>query len=258
MGAYQINLPPATAAKEALYSYLYQMAEQLNVALAQVSSDSLADPQSEAGQRVAAVAAEEARKANAAQAQTLKSLIVKTAGTVTAKVDELETSLKTDYLAMSDFGTFQENLDNQIRATAEGVVQSFDYDARLQALQQGMVEFETFETSTNQYIKTGLLFFDSNGVPRYGVAVGEKLTTITVDGETVLTRTDLMTTFTSDRLSFWQGGVEVAYLSSGMLVIANAEIRGRLKVGHYALKTMADGSMGIIFEGGGSTWQLPR
>lgn len=258
MAAYHIELPPTTAAKEALYSYLYQMAEQLNVALSQVTGDALSDPETQAGKQVAAVATEEARKATAAQANALRSLIVKTAGTVTAKVDELEASLKTDYLAMSDFGTFQENLDNQIRATAEGVVQSFDYESRLQALQQGMVEFENFETSTNQYIKTGLLYFDDEVVPRYGVAVGEKLTTIEVNGERVLTRTDLMSTFTSDRLSFWMGGVEVAYLSSGMLVIANAEVKGRLKVGRYVLKTMADGSMGIIYEGGDGTWQLSR
>jgi hypothetical protein len=253
--SFQVDFPPSTAAKEALYSYLYQMAEQLNAALGQTQGNALTESQTE---RVASIAEEKVGKAAAAQAQALKSLIIKTASTITATIDELETVLRTDYLAVSDFGTFQEELDNQIRATAEGVVQSFNYDSRLEALQQGMVEFETFETSTNQYIKTGLLFFDDQGVPRYGVAVGEKLTTVTVDGEKVLTRTDLMSTFTSDRLSFWQGGIEVAYLSSGMLVIANAEVKGRLKIGAYSIKTMADGSMGIVYDGGGAVWQLPR
>lgn len=248
--SFHVELPPTTAAKEALYSYLYQMAEQLNVALSQMPDAGQSLQYGKAIQSQGTDGEEKDLKSLAAQATALKSLVIKTAHTVRTSIDELETRLKTEYLALSDFGTFQESLDNQIRATAEGVVQTFDYDSRLEALQQGMVEFETFEASTNQYIKTGLLYFDDEGIPRYGVAVGEKLTTITVDGQEVLTRSDLMSTFTSDRLSFWQGGVEVAYLSSGMLVIANAEIKGRLKVGGYTMATLADGSFGIIFEGG--------
>jgi len=248
--AFHVELPPTTAAKETLYSYLYQMAEQLNAALAQMPDTGVSMQYGKAIQGQGTDGEEKDLKSLAAQATALKSLVIKTAHTIQASMDELEASLKTDYLALSDFGTFQESLENQIRATAEGVVQSFDYDSRLVALQKGMVEFESFETSTNQYIKTGLLYFDDEGVPRYGVAVGEKLTTITVNGQEVLTRSDLMSTFTSDRLSFWQGGIEVAYLSSGMLVIANAEIKGMLKVGLYVIKTMTDGSLGIVFEGG--------
>ena len=248
-GVDHVELPPSTAAKEALYSYLYQMAEQLNAALSQLPGDSLTQVQSAAVQNIADNAVKQAGKSTAAQAAALKSLIIKTADTINASMDELEATLKSEYLAVSTFGTFQEELDSRIRATADGIVQDYDYDSQLQALQKGMVEFESFETSTNQYIKTGLLFIDEDGVPRYGVAVGEKLTTVTVDGQEVLTRSDLMSTFTSDKLSFWQGGVEVAYLSSGMLVIANAEIRIRLKVGNYAMRRMADGSFGIIWEG---------
>lgn len=248
-GAFHVELPPSTAAKEALYSYLYQMAEQLNAALAQMPGDTLTQVQTKAVQEIVGSVAGQTGKTAAAQASALRSLITKTADTIYASMDELETSLRGEYLAVSEFGTFQEELDAQIRATADGVVQSYDYDTKLQALQEGMVEFESFTTSTNQYIKTGLLYIDDEGVPRYGVAVGEKLTTITVDGQEVLTRADLMSTFTSDKLSFWQGGTEVAYLSSGMLVIANAEIKIRLKVGNYAMRRMADGSFGIIWEG---------
>ena len=246
MSTFQIELPPSAAAQEKLYSYLYQMAEQINVALTQVQTAELSEEQTQAVARIASAAAEK----TTGQANALKSLIVKTANTIQAQMDELQASLRSTYLAISDFGTYQEELEGQIRATAEGVVQAYSYDAKIEALQQGMVAFEAFETSTNQYIKTGLLFVDEQGVPRYGVAVGEKLTTVTADGQEVLTRTDLMSTFTSDRLSFWQGGVEVAYISSGMLVIGSAEIKTRLKVGNYALKRMADGSFGIIFEGG--------
>ena len=247
--AYQVDLPPSAAAKEALYSYLYQMAEQINAALAQMPGEGGVVRQS-TGTVLVNGQEETAMTALAAQATSLKSLVIKTAHTVQQLMDELEQQLKSEYLALSDFGTYQESMENQIRATAEGVVQSFDYDSRLQALQHGMVEFESFEASTNQYIKTGLLFVDDDGVPRYGVAVGEKLTTVTVDGQKVLTRTDLMSTFTSDRLSFWQGGVEVAYLSSGMLVIANAKVLGTLNLGKYSFETLADGSMAIVFGGG--------
>ena len=52
-GAFHVELPPSTAAKEALYSYLYQMAEQLNAALAQMPGDTLTQTQTKAVQEIA-------------------------------------------------------------------------------------------------------------------------------------------------------------------------------------------------------------
>ena len=77
-------------------------------------------------------------------------------------------------------------------------------------------------------------------MPRYGVAVGEKLTTVEVDGETLLARTDLCATFTADKLSFWQHGQEVAYVSNSKLYITALEILGSITLGNWRI-THTDG-----------------
>ena len=100
-GAFHVELPPSTAAKEALYSYLYQMAEQLNAALAHMPGDTLTQAQTKAVQEIAGSVAGQTGKSAAAQATALKSLITKTADTIYASMDELETSLRGEYLAVS-------------------------------------------------------------------------------------------------------------------------------------------------------------
>ncbi len=188
----------------------------------------------------------------------LKALIVKTAHTIKNEYDELIQTLQSDYLALSDFGTFQESLQQIITSTASSIVQSFQYDSQLQALTsnlegtnqsitdlQGQIDafdstlavLNNYNINTEQYIKTGLLYFDANNVPRYGVAVGEKLTTITVNGQEVIRRTNLVGTFTSDRLSFWQNDVEVAYVSNGQLYIQEARILSSLFLGNWVIDT---------------------
>ena len=73
-------------------------------------------------------------------------------------------------------------------------------------------------TLTDQYIRVGLLYIDGNNIPRHGVAVGENLTTVTDQhGNVVVERAGLACTMTSDRISFWQMGAEVAYFANGEL-----------------------------------------
>ncbi|MFQ9443329.1 MAG: hypothetical protein ACLR01_00140 [Vescimonas sp.] len=66
------------------YSYLFQMAQQLNVALGQLESGGTAAPSG----GTAAPAAEREQ-----QYQTLKSMIVKTADTVQRRMDQLSAKL---------------------------------------------------------------------------------------------------------------------------------------------------------------------
>ena len=68
------------------------------------------------------------------------------------------------------------------------------------------------------------------------MAVGESLTQVEVDGEMVLTRTDLCATFTSDKLSFWQAGVEVAYVSNTTLYIRDLRILGTIRLGDWEIR----------------------
>lgn len=108
-----------------------------------------------------------------------------------------------------------------------------------------------YQVNTEQFIRTGLLYYEKAvvdgvevSIPRIGVAIGENLTTITIeDPETgekkeVLSRQGLYTTYTSDKLSFYLNDVEVAYISNGKLYISEAEIFGfKLKTGKWLINT---------------------
>ena len=159
-------------------------------------------------------------------------------------------------MANSTFGTYVENAQAEFTATAQSVVQSYQYDSQLSAQQEGIDaladtlgglnsaigdvntvinNLETYNITTEQYIKTGLIYFDDDNIPRYGVAVGEKLTTVEINGEIVVERSGLAATFTSDRLSFWQNEVEVAYISNNQLYINEANILSRLFIGDWVI-----------------------
>jgi len=231
---YVIEQPPTmkTATEEnirQIYSYLYRMNTNLQVALSSLNADNFTE---QGLTEVRGGASTNAEKADRQQeAMNLRSLIIKTADTVQAEMDQLEATLRGEYLAISDFGTYQETVSNEIVATANEIVQSYNYDAQIQALADAGASFQDYQVTTEQYVKTGLLYYEG-AVPRYGVAVGENLTTVIEDGEVVLERSGLCATFTSDRLSFWQGGVELAYVSNNQLHIANADL-GQMTMGSW-------------------------
>jgi len=241
--------PPLANGTEAqqisrLYSYLYQMSDQLNLALNNLTADNFAPAEAAAIQQAASG---KPSKAQTEEVNSLKALIVKTADIVRSEMDVLETQLKSDYVAQSEFGTFQESLQNSIKATAQGVVQSYDYDAQITDIATGMGTLEAFQANVQAYIKTGVLYYDEDTLlPVHGVAVGERLATVSINGEQVLARKGMMSTFTANRLSFWQDETEIAYMTGGVLHIPKAEVSDQLTVGNYVIKRMADGGFGIM------------
>lgn len=256
-----LKAPPALRGVEAdqikqLHGYLNQMQRSLMLALDGVSVKA-AEMVKQAQQSGSPLPDGGEATVHEAYRQ-LKALIIKTAHTIRHEYNELVEEFNSTYLAQSEFGTFQEGLNQTIVTTAQGVVQNFQYDSQLQnlagnlaATNQSIADFqglldginsgisglESYNINTEQYIKTGLLYFDENNVPRYGVAVGEKLTTITVNGQEVIRRTNLVGTFTSDRLSFWQNDVEVAYVSNNQLYIQEAKVLGNLFIGNWVIDT---------------------
>lgn len=217
-------------------SYLYQMQQSLMVALDGLTPEKLALDAANAVR--GAVTLPDGTNATLNDAyRALKSIIIKTADTVQKEVDEVSQRLESDYVSNSTFGTYQEAASAEMVETATGIVTSYGYESQLSALGDDILNINNFNISTQQYIKSGLLFFDEDNVPRYGVAVGENLTTVVVDGETVLQRAGLAATFTSDRLSFWQNEEEVAYISNKQLYINEVTILGRLFIGKWVIDT---------------------
>ena len=222
----------------AQYTYLFQMAQQLNLALEQFDGAS-------SRLRSDSIAAQQASASDTArQVNTLKSLIIKTADTVERRMDQLSAQLSGEYVAQSDFGTYVEQLSAYLQANPEALTQYYAFSSDLRAAAQSVeAEFERYKADTQGYIRTGIVSYDG-AVPVYGVAVGQNLTVTEVDGETVVDPTDFRATFTARRLSFWQDGTEVAYVSDNQLYITGITVLGSLTVGQWRLSPQS----GLAFQ----------
>lgn len=94
----------------------------------------------------------------------------------------------------------------------------------------------------NAYIKSGLLTYNAEGVPVYGLEIGQETE---IDGEKTFNK---FARFTSDRLSFYdQNDSEVAYISDYRLYISEAQISGNLIIGGFII----DSSDGLLFRWAG-------
>lgn len=82
--------------------------------------------------------------------------------------------------------------------------------------------------TVDAYIKSGLLYYNSDGLPIYGVEVGQ---TNNLNGADVFKK---FARFTADRLSFYdQNDTEVAYISDYKLYITSVEILNSLTGGGF-------------------------
>jgi hypothetical protein len=159
----------------------------------------------------------------------IKSLIIKSADIVQAYYDEISTRLSGMYVAESDFGTFVETTEQEINQTSTDIEQIF---ANVQQIFTDIEDITFTLAEVNAHIRSGLLFYDDDSVPVYGLEVGQKNT---IDGEEVFNK---YARFTSDRLSFYDhNDVEVAYISDYKLYITNAEVTGTLKLGAFRIDT---------------------
>lgn len=164
-------------------------------------------------------------------AAALKALIIKTANLVQSHVDVLELVLRSEYLALSDFGTFREQIESRLQATAESITATYDYAAQIQAgLQQGLEDLESSSQAADEalrawlvestgYIKQGIIGYNG-AVPIIGIAIGQDIRTTgtaTVDGQEyeIINTSSNMTTWTTEKMSFYVNGVEMAYFPTG-------------------------------------------
>lgn len=207
---------------ESMRRYLCTLTDQLNLAdwsagavLQEVSraidADSLPDAE---------------RKTQLGNFGQLKALIIKTADYAAANSESFQTQLSGNYVAVSDFGKYWQEATMTIDGNEFGIRQLYDYAAGIN---------NDFAVNSQQYVKTGLLYYNG-AVPVYGVGVGNIETTVTKDGETVVDqKKNELVTVTPGRVSFWQGGDEIAYLSakklhfpSGTLEATDAKLSGTL------------------------------
>ena len=207
---------------ESMRRYLCSVTEQLNLA-----DWSAKATLTEIAQAIDADSLPEAEKKTKLSGYgALKALIIKTADFAAANSETWSTKLSGSYVAISDFGKYLEKTQLTIEGNSVGIKQLYDYTAGVN---------NQFSVNSQQYIKTGLLYY-KDAVPVYGVGVGNIETTVTDGGENVIDRTkNELVTVTPDRIGFWQDGKEVAYLSekklhfpSGTLEAYNAVLSGTI------------------------------
>lgn len=230
MGSIDIRLPNINGSTEReqlqqLKSYLYQFAEQLKWAFNTLESGGASASGNHAIVMSSTNEAIEAEK----NFNSIKALIIKSAEIVDSYYEKMSKRLEGDYVAKSDFGEYSEKTSAEIEANSKAIEQ---YYTDMQSLQTTLTEINSSIIETAAYIKSGLLGYNDDGTPIYGVEVGQ---TNEVDGVNVF---DKFSRFTSDRLSFYdRNDVEVAYIGDYKLYIVNAEIRGSLKLGGYLIDT---------------------
>ena len=202
-----------------LYGYLTKLSVQLNYIL---NSDK--DTVETAVQNLVQQNTDSVREETKSAASSLRQLIIKTAETVYKEMESIETIFHGKYEAISDdFGTFKQQTEARFVATDENITQNYNI------LSETIGEAEKYIAETQGYIRTGLLYYDENGQPRVGLAIGENLVNSDYDTK------KYAVTLVSNRLSFWEQGNEVAWFSNRELHIKDAVFEGNLRIGNWVV-----------------------
>ena len=233
---------------KALYSHLFKLSNELNIALNSIEKSAVSSAVS--ATTTASATGSGSSTGTAApslgeQYTALRSLVIKSAETVEASMTEIRETLTADYLAISDFGTFQENLTQTISTTAQAEVRDYDYTAILKPINDEMAGFSAYQVKTEQYIKIGIVGEDDDGIPIAGIVVGKNLAETIVDGETHVSSPDMYSCFTADQLSFWKSGVRQAYISNETLYVTNISATNSITVGFGSNKWIFDTTNGL-------------
>lgn len=203
-------------------SYLYQLAEQLNLGLSEVEKV----PR---GTAITSVVIDKKITPEEAEStfNSIKALIIKSADIVKSYEDTIFTDFNGKYFAESDFGTYIAETNRSILENSEGVEETY---SKIQTITNtdrtgSLDKLEDNVHKTNGYIKRGVL---SDG--SIGVEIGE-----TSDDGTFLK----YARFTADRLSFFdESGTEVAYIGAGCLyVVGKTVFLGEIQLGSYKTDT---------------------
>lgn len=225
-----LRLPNITGATEReqlvqIRSYLYQLSSQLQWAL-----NTIETPASQnvvvANQSPQKIMAEKSEDAEATF-NSIKALIIKSADIVDAYYEEVNNRLTGLYVAQSDFGEYIEATEAKITANSKNITQHY---TDLQNVIPDLEKINFTLAESQAHIKSGVLYEDDDGLPVYGLEIGQRNT---IDGEEVFNK---YARFTAGRLSFYdQNDREVAYISDYKLYITHVEILGSLKGGGFLL-----------------------
>lgn len=267
---FNLSTPPVltgspTEQLKQIRSYLYQMTEQLNMASLSIDNKTVVDLNKTSTSKT-----EETED----EYLNLKSLIQKTADTVTKTIEytdsritiikeqtnenadniaDLTASISSDYVAKSEYGTFQENINTQIASNADSITNMYSYFAQLEAdINKAQSSFDNYVVATEGSIKVGIVEWDG-AIPIFGIAIGQDIRyrEVSIDGETYaeIDKTNYVTTYTATGFKMWQDNQVVAYISNNKLYITNAYIVENLTIGDFTVKSSTSEGFVIKYTG---------
>lgn len=179
----------------------------------------------------------------------LRALIEKTAGEIYSHVDAINRQLRADYVARSELGEFEERVTAGMEATARGVVEDYDYDARLTASDERAGRIEEHLRSLSGQIRRGLITDPETGEQVLGIAISQRLSftgaSSSHEGETYyeLSPGQTLGMYTSTGWQFWINGARRGWFDSvdGMLHVAALQVEQSLRLGDSWVVSTAGG-----------------
>ena len=202
-----------------MYSYLYQMSQQLNIALNSLSAENIKQSPASNNNN----AATGTKDAAADKYNHLKSLIIKTAKDVDDGMETIRNELKGEYVAQSEFGTYKESVSQTISENAAYTKKEFE------AVYEITSELGNYQSELSGYIKTGIV---EDGIIGVEISQGS--------GEKVR--------LAAGELSFWQGGVKGAVMTNNRFYIDNLTVNNNAQFGNFMIDT-SDGGFAIRYIG---------
>ena len=274
------ELPPILTGTQtqqlaALRAYLVRMAQELNAAEGAAVSYAAQTParttpgktaaQSAAGNGKGVTASADEVRKNAA---ALRQLILKTADGLSGDIelsaegaksyaDAQLSAAEETFLARSEFGTFTENIESQIAASARGIVESYGYTEKIESNQTRLSLLQSYVTDIDGQIRRGLVKDPSTGESVTGIAIAQNLqftgeVTTGGDGKSYYTLSSGQTfgLYTSTGWQFWINGYRRGWYNSvdGMLHIANVAVENALQIG-ASWRISVENGLGIKYTG---------
>jgi len=258
--AINFSMPPELRGDPAaqlgqMNKWLFQLTEQLNVALAMVNSGMgdgryIAVPGGGSDDGTADVSEDLKAQINV-QRDRLKALIISTADIVRFEFDEEIKRMESNYLAVSEFGEYKEQVSREISDTAQGTVEAYAAEIGLESYIEDSSILKEWQAETSGYIKRGFIYRNEEDVPILGIAIGQDIKTSAelVDGQQVIEVSNQnMGFFTSEGLEFYVNGQRVAFFRNDAAEMKNASISGRLRIGNWEFNPV--GGLEISWIGG--------
>lgn len=243
MTAVEIRLPELSGGSEKeqlrrIQSYLYTLAQQLQVAFDTITREPTAAAVSGAVQTE--------KQTGGTNFAAVKALILKSAQLTEHFQQAVEKKLSGLYVAQSQFGSFRQETEAAITANSQSIQQKF---TSLQQLEATVAGLESAVKEVSATIRTGLLAETTEGESIYGVEIGQQ------EWEDGVIRFRKYTRLTAQKLSFYDNNdVEVAYISDRRLYVTAATVDqmeaasawvGRLALGDYVFEQGADGHLSL-------------